>query len=165
MLVSILDPFDNQTLSDQLACADELMAHHHLCILIMIDAVETASRQDILDKMTTTRSEAEGSLLNCLKFGLSNDFQIPKRRDADNSFESFPLVAIDPYPHHVVAGVQLLWKSTEKDYSNGKLDQTPYENLQSILLRTLELLPQASKSVQEATEQALLASVSSKRPP
>lgn len=136
------------------------MVHHNLCILIMIDAVEIASRQDILDKMTTTRSEAEGSLLNCLQFGLSNYFKIPTRRDSDNNNSpvSFPLVAIDPYPHHVVAGVQLLWKGIERDLSDGKLDQTPFENLQSILLRTLELLPQASKSVREATEQARLAS-------
>ena len=95
-----------------LQSADELMLHHHLCILIMIDAVEIASRQDILQRMLTTRCEAEGSLLNCLKFGLSNDFTIPERHGADSYSGSFPLVAIDPYPHHVVACLQLLWKGT-----------------------------------------------------
>ena len=141
-----------------LQSADELMLHHHLCILIMIDAVEIASRQDILQRMTTTRCEAEGSLLNCLKFGLSNEFTIPERDGVDSNSGSFPLVAIDPYPHHVVAGVQLLWKGIERDYAEGKLHHTPYESLKSTLLQTLELLPQTSKSVREATEQALLAS-------
>lgn len=141
-----------------LSLVDELMLHHHLCILIMIDAVEIASRQDILQRMTTTRCEAEGSLLNCLKFGLSNKFTIPERHGADSNSRSFPLVAIDPYPHHVVAGVQLLWKGIERDYTEGTLHHTPYESLKSTLLQTLELLPQTSKSVREATEQALLAS-------
>ncbi|KAJ5160365.1 uncharacterized protein N7482_007369 [Penicillium canariense] len=139
----------------------ELMVHHHLCILIMIDAIEIASREDILEKMSVTKSDAQGSLLNCLQFGLSNQYTIPTRQglDSDSSDGSFPLVAIDPYPHHVLAGVQLLWKGIERDYDDGQMDQTTCENLQSILLQTLELLPQTSKSVYKGTEQAQLASI------
>lgn len=136
---------------------DELMVHHHLSILIMIDAIEIASREDILEKMSVTKSEAQGSLLNCLQFGLSNHFTIPVRQGQDSSTGSFPLVAIDPYPHHLLAGVQLLWKGIERDFDDGQMDQMTCENLQSILLQTLELLPQTSKSVRKGTEQAQLA--------
>ncbi|KAI2790116.1 hypothetical protein POX_d05621 [Penicillium oxalicum] len=136
---------------------DELMVHHHLSILIMIDAIEIASREDILEKMSVTKSDAQGSLLNCLQFGLSNHFTIPTRQGSDYSVGPFPLVAIDPYPHHLLAGVQLLWKGIERDFDDGQIDQTTCENLQSILLQTLELLPQTSKSVRKGTEQARLA--------
>ncbi|KAJ5489289.1 hypothetical protein N7539_004179 [Penicillium diatomitis] len=135
----------------------ELMVHHHLSILIMIDAIEIASREDILEKMSVTKSDAQGSLLNCLQFGLSNYFTIPTRQGSDNQPGPFPLVAIDPYPHHLLAGVQLLWKGIERDFDDGQMDQTTCENLQSILLQTLELLPQTSKSVRKGTEQARLA--------
>ncbi|KAJ5370433.1 uncharacterized protein N7496_006525 [Penicillium cataractarum] len=135
----------------------ELMVHHHLSILIMIDAIEIASREDILEKMSVTKSDAQGSLLNCLQFGLSNHFTIPTRQGPDSTSGSFPLVAIDPYPHHLLAGVQLLWKGIERDFDDGQMDQTTCENLQSILLQTLELLPQTSKSVRKGTEQAQFA--------
>lgn len=126
----------------------------------MIDAIETARRTDILKQMRITRSEAEGSIMNCLVFGLSNQFTMPKRTgDGQDTVITAPLVAIDPYPHHVVAAVQLLWKGTERDYGAGNLDLSTLQNLQSILLNTLELLPQSSKSVQNAKEQARLASV------
>ncbi len=142
---------------------DELMVHHHLSILIMIDAIEIASREDILEKMSVTKSDAQGSLLNCLQFGLSNYFTIPTRQGSDSSAGSFPLVAIDPYPHHILAGVQLLWKGIERDFDEGHMDQPTCENLQSILLQTLEHLPQTSKSVRKGTEQARLAFVGQDR--
>lgn len=133
------------------------MVHLNLAILITIDAVEVASRTDILDKMRITRSDAEGSFLNALKFGLNNHFAIPKRHSERETALSVPLIAIDPYPHHVAAGVQLLWKGIERDHEESQLDRASCHQLQSILLRTLELLPQTSKSVQKATEQARLA--------
>ncbi|KAJ5605011.1 hypothetical protein N7510_010165 [Penicillium lagena] len=135
----------------------ELMLHHNLCILIITDAIEIARRIDILDRMTSIRSEAEGSLMNCLKFGLSNQFTIAQRHgESQGSNRTFPLIAIDPYPHHVVAGVQLLWKGIERDVDGGNLEAGICEGLQSILLQTLELLPQTSKSIRKATEQARL---------
>lgn len=133
------------------------MIHLNLAIIITIDAVEVASRMDILDQMRITRSDAEGSFLNTLKFGLNNRFTIPRRPSGQGSPICVPLVAIDPYPHHVVAGVQLLWKGLERDYEERHVDRESCLQLQSVLLRTLELLPQTSKSVQKATEQAQLA--------
>jgi hypothetical protein len=136
--------------------ADELMIHHSLAILITIDAIEIASRSDILEEMCIPRSDAEGCLLNCLKFGLSNYFTIPKNQVGEGNVGPFALVAVDPYPHHVVAGVQLLWKGLERDYDDGKVDRAACEDLQSTLLQVLQLLPQTSKSVRKATEQAQL---------
>ncbi|RHZ43556.1 uncharacterized protein CDV56_100254, partial [Aspergillus thermomutatus] len=130
----------------------ELMLHYNLCILIVADAVETARRTDLLDRMGVIRSEAEGGLMNCLRFGLDNRFAIPQR--GDSASRSVPLVAIDPYPHHVVAGMQLLWKGIERDYQAGEIARDTCKELQSVLLQTLELLPQTSKSVQKATEEA-----------
>lgn len=134
---------------------DELMLHYHLSILIMIDAIEIANRTDILDQLSITKSEVEGSAMNCLVFGLGNKFAIPKRQgEKQDGFIEVSLIAIDPYPHHVVAAVQLLWKGMEKDYETGQLDTGTFKHIHSILLKTLDLLPQTSKSVCSAKEQA-----------
>ena len=126
----------------------------------MIDAIDIARRTDILEQVSITKAEAEGCTMNCLVFGLSNKFTIPKRQgETQETLVTVPLVAIDPYPHHVVAAVQLLWKGTERDYESGKLDQGTFENFHSILLQALELLPQTSKAVRYAMEQAQLSSV------
>ncbi|KFY29146.1 hypothetical protein V491_00173, partial [Pseudogymnoascus sp. VKM F-3775] len=147
----------SQILGLTLAFQDELMLHYHLCILIMIDAIETARRADILDQLIITRSEVEGNAMNCLVFGLNNHFTIPQRRGGtEDILVTVPLVAIGPYPHHVVAAVRLLWLGMERDYESGNLDLATSENLQSILLQTLDLLPQTSKSVLNAKEQARL---------
>lgn len=136
------------------------MLHYHLSILIMIDATETARRTDLWQQLSITRSEAQGSIMDCLVFGLNNQFTIHQlQSETRDTTVTVPLIAIDPYPHHVVAAVQLLWKAVERDNGAGKLDLSAFENLQSILLRTLELLPQSSKSVRHAREQAQLSSV------
>jgi hypothetical protein len=135
------------------------MVHYHLSLLIMIDAIEIARRTDILEQLSITKSEVEGGALNCLLFGLNNQFTIPKREGAvQDSVVKVPLIAIDPYPHHVLATVQLLWKGIERDYEAGQHDQGTFAHIRSILLRTLELLPQSSKSVQNAKEQTQLSS-------
>ncbi|KFY70373.1 hypothetical protein V498_10360 [Pseudogymnoascus sp. VKM F-4517 (FW-2822)] len=95
-------------------------------------------------------------LKEALREGHEDDAVHRRKGETEDTFVTVPLLAIDPYPHHVVAAVRLLWLGTERDYETGKLDLGTLENLQSILLQTLDLLPQTSKSVQNAKEQARL---------
>lgn len=133
----------------------------------MLDAIETAERMDLMEKTKVVKASAEGTLLNCLIFGLNNHFHIPRfhgltedhqhevpESGEQDSFRSVPLIAIDPYPHHVVAAVRLLWKAVDRDRENDCLDENIAEKTQRVLLDTLKLLPQASKSVQSARQQA-----------
>lgn len=145
---------------------DEVILHYNLSILIMLNAIEMAERTDLMEKMSVVKASAEGTLLNCLIFGLSNQFHVPllnneqreKRETEDgeqqSSTLSVPLIAIDPYPHHVVAAARILWKAVERDLENDCLDKQVAEKTQGILLDTLRLLPQASKSVNMARQQA-----------
>ncbi|CRG87038.1 hypothetical protein PISL3812_04052 [Talaromyces islandicus] len=143
----------------------EVILHYNLSILIMLNAIEMAERTDLLEKMAVMKASAEGTLFNCLIFGLNNHFHIPRFNDLRESQEvddgepqgstrSVPLIAIDPYPHHVVAAVRILWKAVERDLENNCLDEKIAEKTQRVLLDTLTLLPQASKSVNIARQQA-----------
>lgn len=138
----------------------------------MLDAVEIAGRIDLLEKVKVIKADAEGSLFNCLIFGLNNQYLVPQEnrsageahhsiqhigdtdRAVPNSTRKVPLIAIDPYPHHVVAGVRILWKAIDRDLENNMLDHGVAENMQDTLLNALKLLPQASKSVRTVRQQA-----------
>ncbi|KAH8688706.1 hypothetical protein BGW36DRAFT_392055 [Talaromyces proteolyticus] len=146
----------------------ELILHYNLSILIMLDAVEIAGRMDLIEKTKVVKADAEGSLMNCLIFGLNNDFYVSRQGilqqqlHLQNSQEDdehelnkrVPLIVIDPYPHHVVAGVRILWKAVERNLENNTLDQSTAEHMHGIMLQALRLLPQASKSVRTARQQA-----------
>uniref|UniRef100_A0A093XSM8 Putative transporter C11D3.18C n=1 Tax=Talaromyces marneffei PM1 TaxID=1077442 RepID=A0A093XSM8_TALMA len=149
----------------------ELILHYNLSILVMLDAVEIAGRMDLLEKLKVVKADAEGSLFNCLIFGLNNHYLVPRRPAGEEQHgiqlaeedgraaaleltRKVPLIAIDPYPHHVVAGVRILWKAVERDLENDWLDYGVAEHMQDTMLNALKLLPQASKSVQTVRQQA-----------
>ena len=139
----------------------------------MLDAVEIAGRMDLLEKLKVVKTDAEGSLFNSLIFGLNNHYLLPREnrpareaaqyslqhaedteRAVANSTRKVPLIAIDPYPHHVVAGVRILWKAVERDLEKDWLDHGVAEHMQHTMLNALKLLPQASRSVRTARQQA-----------
>ena len=145
------------------------MLHYHLSILMLVDNIEVTSRYDLLVDLAGAITDAENTVMNCLVFGLQNTFTISITSNATPTSLltpsatgtdavpsiSVPLVSIDPYPHHVVAGVQLLRKAIDRDFGLGKIPDDTYASLHSTLERTLSLLPQSSKSVQAARSKLL----------
>ncbi|KIX07963.1 uncharacterized protein Z518_02617 [Rhinocladiella mackenziei CBS 650.93] len=133
----------------------ELMLHYYLGILILVDAVEAAERSDLLAQLADTRIDAEHEVFNALKFGLESTYTIhgPPGSNSDtipDASVSASFVAIDPYPHHVVACVQLMNKVVSREYKKGKIKPEAHQYLKSTLLKALEQLPQTSKSVRAA---------------
>ncbi|KEF56646.1 uncharacterized protein A1O9_06835 [Exophiala aquamarina CBS 119918] len=144
----------------------ETVLHYYLGILILVDAVEAAERTDLLSELTETRLDAEHEAINALKFGLESQYTIYE--PATEQGTDFPtgssgrsitasFVAVDPYPHHVVASVRLMNKVVCREYQQGKIKYEAYSYLSSTLLKALEQLPQSSKSVQAARQYLHLA--------
>ncbi|EXJ61654.1 hypothetical protein A1O7_02083 [Cladophialophora yegresii CBS 114405] len=141
----------------------ELMLHYYLGILILLDAIEAAERSDLLSQVSETRLEAEHELFNTLKFGLESQYTINGVCRLPESTSTLPslernstitasFIAIDPYPHHIVAAAQLMNKVVSREYSQGKIKLEAYKYLNRTLLECLEKLPQTSKSVQAARQ-------------
>ncbi|KAL7940411.1 hypothetical protein V8C42DRAFT_337574 [Trichoderma barbatum] len=139
-----------------------LMLHYHLSILMVLDTIEVVDRYDLLGDLKHASIDAENTVINALAFGLHNTITL---RRAINSPSpglpggsgttrsmtfTVPLIAIDPYPHHVVACVQLMRKAIDRDNRNKKITQESYDSLNSTLESALKYLPQSSKSVQAA---------------
>ncbi|KAI2602810.1 hypothetical protein GGR54DRAFT_469117 [Hypoxylon sp. NC1633] len=133
-------------------------------ILVLANTIETANRFDLLTQITETIRDAEHESLNVLIFGIENtyaingpgeDTSITPSLDATYSpGESITasLIAIDPYPNHVVDSVLLMNKVIDRKYHHGEIKQEARSYLSSILLKALGQLPQHSKFVQAAQE-------------
>ncbi|KAM0222210.1 hypothetical protein ACHAQD_004611 [Fusarium lateritium] len=131
-----------------------LMLHYHLSILMLVDIIEATDRPDLLPDIIDISIDAENTVMNTLAFGLHNNFTLKRPDDeyhvGNKAVFTVPIVSIDPYPHHAVAGVQLLRKAIERDFGVGKITEETYQSLLETLERTLRHLPQSSKSVQAA---------------
>ena len=134
------------------------MLHYHLAILMLVDIVTVTDRQDLLSRFSAKRADAEAWVLNSLTFGLNNKYTLTLSPDSARADPisaplqfhsvSVSLIAIDPYAHHVVAAVKLMQQAIDRDFAAGKYPEDAYHNLVSTLTKTLEQLPQGSKSVQ-----------------
>ncbi|KAK4502431.1 hypothetical protein PRZ48_005856 [Zasmidium cellare] len=138
----------------------ELILHYNIGILLIVDAIEATERYDLLPRMSAARTEAEISVLNVLKFGIENTYTItlrtgtsPGNVSLDDARTIVPILAIDPYPHHVVAAVQLMRKAVDRDLATDRINEDTHCNLNGILRRALDLLPGSSKSVVSARRQ------------
>jgi hypothetical protein len=120
--------------------------HFHLAVLVAVDALESSERHDLLDEFSPKRVEAESWVLNCLVFGLNNKYTISQGGNST----TVPIMAIDPYAHHIVAAVKLMQQAIDRDYAATKITLDAYNDLVSTLTQALQHLPASSKSVQIA---------------
>ncbi|KAL2813390.1 hypothetical protein BJX63DRAFT_421266 [Aspergillus granulosus] len=137
-----------------------LMLHYHLSILLLANVIEATDRLDLLADIEDTISDAESVVVSTLLFGLHNTITIrvsmesgaPDHVGATETSITVPITSIDPYPHHIVAGVQLVQKAIDRDLAVSKVSHTAHANLRGLFERTLSHLPQSSKSVKAARE-------------
>ena len=136
-----------------------LMLHYHLSILMLVDVIEVTDRHNLLADLAAVSDDAEITVMNTLAFGLNTTMILKRDSDpnsalgstgSDDSAFTVPLVSVDPYPHHVVAGVELMRKAIDRDFGVGKIIEETHQSLLSTLELTLNHLPRSSKSVQAA---------------
>jgi hypothetical protein len=120
--------------------------HYHLSILVAVDMLAALDRHDLLTKFSVKRIEAESWVLNCLVFGLNNKYTLI----CDGSSITVPILAIDPYAHHVLAAVKLMQQTLDRDYAVAKMSSDAYNDLVLTLTKALQHLPASSKSIQAA---------------
>ncbi|KAL2844538.1 hypothetical protein BJY01DRAFT_263966, partial [Aspergillus pseudoustus] len=137
-----------------------LMLHYHLSILLLANVIEATDRLDLLADIEDTIADAESVVVSTLMFGLHNTITIRVNMEsgsldhvgATETSVTVPITSIDPYPHHIVAGVQLVQKAVDRDLAVGKISHTAHANLRGLFERTLSHLPQSSKSVKAARD-------------
>lgn len=137
------------------------MLHYNLAILMVTDIATATMREDLLSLFSAKRVDAETWVMNCLVFGLNNKYTLkiqnylnpaePGILPEQSTSITVPLIAIDPYPHHVVAAVKLMQHAIDRDFAAEKISANAYSNLRSTLKQALSQLPQLSKSVRRTS--------------
>ena len=134
---------------------------YYLGILILVDALEAAKRPDLLQQLSETSLGAEHECFNVLKFGLESTYTIATNQvESSQAFNSslstsslmISFVAIDPYPHHVIAAIRLMNKAFLQQCVQGTIEDEAYVQVASTLCKALDQLPQNSKAVQSARD-------------
>lgn len=141
-------------------CLVSLMLHYHLSILLLANVLEATERVDLLTDIKETIERVESVVVNTLLFGLHNTITITINMDsgvldcvgATETSVTIPLISIDPYPHHIVAGVQLVQIAIDRDLEVRRISHSAHAGVRGVLERTLKHLPQSSKSVKAARE-------------
>ncbi|KAJ5113806.1 hypothetical protein N7456_002340 [Penicillium angulare] len=127
-----------------------LMCHWYLAVLILVDALEASERPDLLSYVKVARDEAVQGIINGFKIGSNSRYilsdVIPLSGGQAKTVQC-PLLAIDPYPVHVIASGRLVLKIITQEYTDGKVSVEAFENLLEIISSALEHLPATSQSV------------------
>ncbi|KAL4914751.1 hypothetical protein BDW62DRAFT_189756 [Aspergillus aurantiobrunneus] len=137
-----------------------LMLHYHLSILLLANVLEATERLDLFADIRETIATVESVVVNTLLFGLHNtitmgvnmDFGVLDHAGATETSVTVPLISIDPYPHHIVAGVRLVQIAIDRDLELRRISHSAHASVRTVLERTLSHLPQSSKSVKAARE-------------
>ena len=143
----------------------EVVLHYHLGILVLADGVAAAHRLNLLSQLAETKLDAEQESFNVLKFGLESKYTISGPLEepynasdvgstacATEQPITTSFIAIDPYPHHVLASVRLMKKAISRKYRQGSIKHEAYSHISSTFLKALEQPLQSSKMVQSAWE-------------
>jgi len=90
-------------------------------LILALQEIEVANRLDLLSQLTEMRLEAEQESFNVLKFGLKSKYAFYRTLKEPHNASGVNLIAysagksittsfiaINPYPHHIVASVRLM---------------------------------------------------------
>lgn len=123
------------------------MLHYHLCILLLVDILETSHCFNLLTELRDAAQVAENVVMSTLEFGLQSQYLVMVGKD---DVKKLSILSFDPYPHHVVACVRLIGKAIERDLKASKISEAARRNVHATLQQVLDHLPRTSKSVQAA---------------
>lgn len=131
------------------------MCHWYLGLLLLVDAVEASGRSDLLSYLDAVQDEAVQGAINGFKVGSSSRYifsDVTNLGGGRTKTVLCPLLALDPYPVHIVAACHLVLKTITKWHGEGKISDEAFAHLLDTILNALEQLPSTSGSVEMARQ-------------
>ncbi|KAH8911240.1 hypothetical protein BR93DRAFT_324876 [Coniochaeta sp. PMI_546] len=129
---------------DARLCYYLLQLHYHMGLLLLCSLVSSIKRLDIVPDFESVRREAVHTIFSTVSFGLGCNVAF------DKSGTHVSLISIDPYPHHVLASLQLASDVLLVYLERGEISHDAFESSCRIALDALDALPQSLSSVQRA---------------
>jgi hypothetical protein len=131
--------------------------HYNMGILILFDVLSSAYRIDLIADLYRIHKNSVQEVLNAVNFALNTRILLSKLPSSSSMSATdgsgqrkVTLLNIDPYPHHVVASLQLVTDTLLSYVHEGGITNDAFQELGSRILHALDELPQYSASLQSA---------------
>lgn len=115
-------------------------------LILLCNLAVSADRVDIVPNFETVRRESVHTIFSTISFGLSYQVALNKR-GTQRSSKLSSLISLDPYPHHILASLQL---AADVLLIYLKRDEIAQDAFDSFCRIALDELPQSLQSVQRA---------------
>ena len=135
--------------------------NYYVGMMVLFEVLEVAKRSDFVRHLIEVREEMEHETFAILKFGTENTFHISgcgqhPAADGTSAVPAEPInisfVSLYGFPHHLVTLTRLLFGTILQRYQKAELSDGVFSHLSSIIVATLEKLPDGSKVVKSARQ-------------
>jgi hypothetical protein len=116
-------------------------------LLLFCETVESTSRKEPIPNFDKIRREAVHAIFSIVDFGLGRHVSLDLPSPTGTRGDFVSLIRVDPYPHHVVASLQLAVDVLLGYLAAGSMTPEAIYNPCKIAARAMEAVPQCSASV------------------
>lgn len=116
-------------------------------LLLLCSIAVSIERQDLVSNFDTLRRESVHAIFSTISFGLR--CQVALNQDGTQRNRRLSsLISLDPYPHHILASLQLCADVLLVYLERGEIAQDSFDGFSRIVFDALDELPQSLQSVQ-----------------
>lgn len=116
-------------------------------LLLLCSLAVTTERTDIVPMFDAVRRESVHTIFSTISFGLSCQVAL-SQDESQRSRKRFSLINLDPYPHHILASLQLATYVLLDYLKRDEITQDAFDNFCRIVFDALDEIPQCIQSVQ-----------------
>lgn len=116
-------------------------------LVLLCSLAVSIERMDIVPNFDAVRRESVHTIFSTISFGLSCQVALGKD-GTQGSRKLFSLISLDPYPHHILASLQLAADVLLIYLKRDEIAQDAFDSFCRIVFNALDELPQCLQSVQ-----------------
>ncbi|EGR48438.1 uncharacterized protein TRIREDRAFT_107858 [Trichoderma reesei QM6a] len=132
---------------DAQLCYYLLQLHYHMGLLLLCSIAVSIERLNLVPNFDTLRRESVHAIFSTLSFGLR--CQVALNQDGTQRNRRLSsLISLDPYPHHILASLQLSADVLLVYLERDEIAQDSFDSSCHIVFEALDELPQSLQSVQ-----------------
>ncbi|KAK1249710.1 hypothetical protein MKX08_009713 [Trichoderma sp. CBMAI-0020] len=132
---------------DARLCYYLLQLHYHMGLLLLCSLTASINRMDIVPNFDAVRRESVHTIFSTISFGLSCRVALGKD-EAQRRHKLSSLISLDPYPHHILASLQLAAEVLLMYLKRDEIAQDAFDSFCRITFDALDELPEYLQSVQ-----------------
>ncbi|RFU77470.1 hypothetical protein TARUN_4773 [Trichoderma arundinaceum] len=130
-------------------CYYLLQLHYYMGLLLLCNLVSSIDRVDIVPNFESVRRESVHAIFSTISFGLSCQVSFNGGESQQRNGNLCSLISSDPYPHHILASLQLAADVLLIYLERDEIAHDAFESCCRIVFDALDQMPQCLVSVQK----------------